>query len=163
GLIFMAYNAHLAEQFEVVQRWVAGGNASGGYSAQGDPLLGVVDPGAGPRLYPFEHDKRAYEIDLGPDPFVTLQWGAYFFVPSIPLRGGAFFSGPPPRALRPLPGPGGRPLPRRPAVQLPASMPRVDAFDAWRGWLEDRAPPRSRRDAAWAWVRQQPGGVVWTR
>ncbi|MCY4753017.1 Dyp-type peroxidase [Pelomonas aquatica] len=145
GLIFMAYNAHLAEQFEVIQRWVAGGNASGGYSAQSDPLLGVVDPGAGPRLYPFEHDKRAYEIDLGPEPFVTLQWGAYFFVPSI-------------RALKALPGLVELPLPQLPAAALPAAMPARDDFAAWQGWLEDP----NRRDAAWAWVRQQPGGVVAT-
>ncbi|PTT84335.1 hypothetical protein DBR42_15140, partial [Pelomonas sp. HMWF004] len=84
GLIFMAYNAHLAEQFEVVQRWMAGANASGGYSGQSDPLLGVVDPSQGSRLYPFEHAGKPYEIDLGDQPFVTLQWGAYFFVPSIP-------------------------------------------------------------------------------
>ena len=61
GLVFMAYNAHLAEQFEVVQRWVAGGNASGGYSAQSDPLLGVVDPSTPRRLYPFEHAGKALE------------------------------------------------------------------------------------------------------
>ena len=29
GLVFMAYNAHLAEQFEVVQRWVAGMEIAG--------------------------------------------------------------------------------------------------------------------------------------
>jgi Dyp-type peroxidase family len=145
GLIFMAYNAHLAEQFEVVQRWVAGGNASGGYSGQSDPLLGVVDAAAGPRLYPFEHNKRAWEIDLGTEPFVTLQWGAYFFVPST-------------RALRALPGLVELPLPSLPAAPLPPAMPPLGDLDAWQGWLEDT----NRRDSAWAWVRQQPGGVVAT-
>lgn len=152
GLIFMAYNAHLAEQFEVVQRWVAGGNASGGYSARSDPLLGVVDArgsDGGPRLYPFEHDKRAYEIDLGPEPFVTLQWGAYFFVPSI-------------RALKALPGLVELPLPQLPAAPVPAAMPPLDDFVAWQRWLEDQDPTTGRRDSAWAWVRQQPGGVVAT-
>ncbi|RZL38952.1 MAG: hypothetical protein EOP35_04740, partial [Rubrivivax sp.] len=76
GLVFMAYNAHLAEQFEVVQRWISGGNASGGYSGQPDPLLGVVDGSAGRRLFPFEHAGQTHEVDLGPEPFVTLQWGA---------------------------------------------------------------------------------------
>lgn len=150
GLVFMAYNAHLAEQFEVVQHWVAGGNASGGYSAQSDPLLGVVDPSAGPRLYPFEHDKRAYEIDLGPEPFVTLQWGAYFFVPST-------------RALKALPGLVELPLPLPPAVPLPPAMPAADDFAAWQRWLEDQDPTHPLRDSAWAWVRQQPGGVVATK
>ncbi|MCE4555496.1 Dyp-type peroxidase [Pelomonas cellulosilytica] len=144
GLVFMAYNAHLAEQFEVVQRWVAGGNASGGYSAQNDPLLGVVD-GNAPRIYPFEHDKRAYEIDLGREPFVTLQWGAYFFVPSV-------------RALKALPGLVELPLPQLPAAALPAAMPAPDDADGWREALEDP----NKRDATWAWVRAQPGGVVAT-
>ncbi|MCE4538561.1 Dyp-type peroxidase [Pelomonas sp. P7] len=144
GLIFMAYNAHLAEQFEVVQRWVAGGNASGGYSGQSDPLLGVVD-GSGPRIYPFEHDKRAYEIDLGHQPFVTLQWGAYFFVPSR-------------RALKALPGLVELPLPQLPAAAPLEAVPALGDFDAWREALEDP----NRRDATWAWVRAQPGGVVAT-
>ena len=30
GLVFMAYNASIAEQFEVIQRWITGGNSTGG-------------------------------------------------------------------------------------------------------------------------------------
>ena len=45
GLLFMAYNASIAEQFEVIQRWVAGGNSSGVLSTHSDPLLGVPQPG----------------------------------------------------------------------------------------------------------------------
>ena len=37
GLVFMAYNASLGEQFEVVQRWLAGGNSSGSYSGKAIP------------------------------------------------------------------------------------------------------------------------------
>ncbi|MFT7722277.1 MAG: Dyp-type peroxidase [Roseateles sp.] len=143
GLVFMAYNAHLAEQFEVMQRWISGGNASGGYSGQPDPLLAVVDGGAGPRLYPFEHGGKAYEIDLGPEPFVTLQWGAYFFVPSI-------------AALQALPGLVELPLPLPAPVPVPLRAPDPQDFAAWQLWLEDG----NTRDAAWAWVRAQPGGVV---
>lgn len=143
GLVFMAYNAHLAEQFEVVQRWVAGGNASGGYSGQADPLLAVVDGSAGPRLYPFEHAGKTYEIDLGPEPFVTLQWGAYFFVPSI-------------AALKGLPGLVELPLPLPAPVPLPERVPDLQDHAAMQLWLEDT----NTRDQAWAWVRAQPGGVV---
>ncbi|MDR7270598.1 Dyp-type peroxidase family [Pelomonas saccharophila] len=143
GLVFMAYNAHLAEQFEVVQRWVAGGNASGGYSAQSDPLLGVVDGSGGPRLFPFEVDGKPHEIDLGPDPFVTLQWGAYFFVPSI-------------AALKALPGLVELPLPLPAPTPLPERIPDLRNMAAVQLWLEDT----TSRDAAWAWVRAQPGGVV---
>lgn len=143
GLVFMAYNAHLAEQFEVVQRWVAGGNASGGYSAQSDPILGVVDGSAGPRLFPFEHNGKPYEVDLGPEPFVTLQWGAYFFVPSI-----AALKGLPALVELPLPLPAPTPVPER--------APDPQDMVAWQRWLEDT----TTRDSAWAWVRAQPGGVV---
>jgi Dyp-type peroxidase family len=143
GLVFMAYNAHLAEQFEVVQRWLAGANASGGYSAQSDPLLGVVDASLGPRIYPFEHAGKALEIDLGTEPFVTLQWGAYFFVPSLP-------------ALRALPGLAELPLPLPAPTTVPLRAPDPQDFAAWQQWLEDT----NTRDAAWAWVRAQPGGVA---
>jgi len=143
GLVFMAYNAHLAEQFEVVQRWVAGGNASGGYSGQSDPLLGVVDGSAGPRLFPFEHAGKAYEIDLGPEPFVTLQWGAYFFLPSI-------------AALKGLPGLVELPLPLPAPTPVPERVPDLHDKAAMQLWLEDT----TSRDSAWAWVRAQPGGVV---
>lgn len=145
GLVFMAYNAHPAEQFEVVQRWMAGANASGGYSAQSDPFLGVADPGQGRRLYPFEHAGKPYEIDLGDQPFVTLQWGAYFFVPSIP-------------ALKALPGLAELPLPLPAPTPVPLRAPDPDDFAAWQRWLEDG----NSRDAAWAWVRAQPGGVART-
>jgi len=126
-----------------VQRWVAGGNASGGYSAQSDPLLGVVDGSGGPRLFTFEHDGRPHEIDLGPEPFVTLQWGAYFFVPSI-------------AALKGLPGLVELPLPLPASTPLPERIPDLQDMAAMQLWLEDT----TSRDAAWAWVRAQPGGVV---
>ncbi len=146
GLVFMAYNAHLAEQFEVIQRWMAGANASGGYSGQPDPLLAVVDPLSGnSRRYPFEHNGVVHDLDLGPDPFVTLQWGGYFFVPSIP-------------ALRGLPAlaelPPGLPIPPPAATRAPDPADHL----AWKRVLEDS----TTREAAWAWVRQQPGGVLRT-
>ncbi|MBW8843687.1 MAG: Dyp-type peroxidase [Burkholderiales bacterium] len=139
GLVFMAYNAQLAEQFEVIQRWMSGANASGGYSGQADPLLGVVDPATQePRLYPFEHAGQTYAMQLGDKPFVSLQWGAYFFVPSRP-------------ALKALPGLIAAPAlaARTPVVTLPTTM------EGWQLWLED---PNSR-DAAWAHVRAV-GGVL---
>ena len=46
----MAYNADIGEQFEVVQRWISGGNSSGGFSGQSDPFLGVPENGAAPLL-----------------------------------------------------------------------------------------------------------------
>ena len=45
GLVFMAYCASLAEQYETIQRWITGGNSSGVGSAQGDAFLRVPQIG----------------------------------------------------------------------------------------------------------------------
>jgi len=90
GLVFMAYNASLGEQFEVVQSWIAGANSSGSYSGVSDPLLGLAEPGK-KRFYRFEHAGKVIHMPLDgedrlhvePRPFVRLEWGAYLFAPSI--------------------------------------------------------------------------------
>ncbi|WP_128961062.1 hypothetical protein [Bradyrhizobium guangzhouense] len=89
GLVFMAYNASLGEQFEVVQSWLAGGNSSGGSSGESDPFLGLAEPGR-LRHFRFEHEGQTVRMALDgsdrlhdePRPFVRLEWGAYFFAPS---------------------------------------------------------------------------------
>ena len=141
GLIFMAYNASLSEQFETLQRWLAGGNSSGGYSGQSDPFLGVAVKGE-PRIYRFEDEhEKVIRLDLGEEPFVELQWGGYFFAPSITALGNL-------SALTELPLPAAQPAPLR--------APALDDGPAWQQWLEDS----STRDRAWAFVRAQPGGVL---
>jgi Dyp-type peroxidase family len=90
GLMFMAYNASIAEQFEVVQRWLAGGNSSRGYSGAACPFLGVPEAGRR-RHYRFEHNDTTVRMALDgddrlgaePRPIVSLQWGLYLFAPSI--------------------------------------------------------------------------------
>ena len=82
GIVFMAYNASLAEQFEVIQRWISGGNSAGSMSGQNDALLGVPIPGQ-PRTVRFVNKTRVERLDLGDQPFVTLQWGIYLFTPSV--------------------------------------------------------------------------------
>ena len=89
GLVFMAYNASIAEQFEVMQRWISGGNSAGGLSGQTDPFLGVPEAGRR-RCFQFEHDGITVQMQLDgsdklgdePRPMVALQWGAYLFAPS---------------------------------------------------------------------------------
>ncbi len=90
GLVFMAYNASISEQFEVIQRWISGGNSTAGYSGQSDPFMGL-DPNGQQRYFRFEDKGQIYRVALdGTDtpleesrPFVRLQWGAYLFTPSI--------------------------------------------------------------------------------
>ncbi|HSW22629.1 MAG TPA: hypothetical protein VLJ62_07675, partial [Burkholderiaceae bacterium] len=136
--LFMAYCASIAEQFENVQRWVAGGNSSGVGSTQSDPLLGV----------PREDERRMFRwvdatgapqrAEIGTKAFVELQWGLYLFVPALP-------------ALRRLADFRSEPIP------APAAMPAPLAeIDQWRARLEDRDNGR----ATWKEVRKQHGGVL---
>ena len=82
GVLFMAYNASIAEQFEVIQRWVSGGNSSGVSCAQADPFLGVPHQGE-PTVYTFSHGDQVVRIDLGDQPVCRLLWGLYAWVPPI--------------------------------------------------------------------------------
>lgn len=81
GLMFMAYNSSIAEQFEVIQRWINGGNPTGVASCQNDPLMGFADADT-PRTFAFSFQGRVVRVEL-PKPVVQLEWGAYFFTPSI--------------------------------------------------------------------------------
>lgn len=136
GIVFMAYCASIAEQFETVQRWLSGGNSSGVGSAQADPFLGVPD--GKKRSFRYADAGGAVQrIDLGEQPFVELEWGLYLFVPSL-------------AALRALAAQRTMPTSAMP----PPAPPATSALDAWRRRLEypDQAP------ATWAEVRAQAGG-----
>ncbi|MBU6271864.1 MAG: Dyp-type peroxidase [Betaproteobacteria bacterium] len=139
GLMFIAWCASIAEQFEVLQRWSAGGNASGLSSAQADPLLGVPEPGR-QRIFRCTIEGQAHTLDLGDQAWVTLQWGMYAFAPS-------------PRALERIDvivDPHRGPVAGKP----PAPQPGNTGLDHWRTRLEDRP----RRDATWTEVVRK-GGV----
>lgn len=95
GLVFMAYAQSLSEQFEVVQRWLTGGNSTGIASAASCPLLGVPDNGV-PRIFRFELPDAAgqaqvFQVQLEArralfeDPAVPIQleWGLYLFAPGM--------------------------------------------------------------------------------
>lgn len=89
GMMFMAYNASIAEQFEIIQRWMSAGNTptstngASTYSGQPDPIVGLPDVD-GSKWFRFVNGTCVHHVDLGPTPFVTLQWGLYLFTPSIP-------------------------------------------------------------------------------
>ena len=92
GLFFMTYNASISEQFEVVQRWLSGGNSTGVLSDQSDPFLGVARNGERRsfRFTPPGESPRCIALDGGElmddaKPFVRLEWGSYLFVPSMTL------------------------------------------------------------------------------
>lgn len=142
GVVFMAYSASIAEQFEVLQRWVAGGNGSGVASTQSDPILGVPEPGKA-RTMRFLHEDRVVRVDLGDRPFVKLEWGVYLFAPSIAaLKGLSTLTAVLPVAAKPSPG----------ASKTP-NVPTDFAY--WQNLLED---PNSRNQG-WQIVRDA-GGVL---
>ncbi|MCP3369752.1 Dyp-type peroxidase [Bradyrhizobium cajani] len=171
GLIFMAYNASLGEQFEVVQRWLASGNSSGSYSGESDPLLGLAEPGR-LRHFRFEHNGQTVRMALDgsdrlhdePRPFVRLEWGAYFFAPSkkalADLRQWA--------ASRD----------RQPSVtwsadegeeyiaclhEIERRQGEAAAKDAWKTALEDPGSAMHFVNASiWAAIRERHGGVLRT-
>ncbi len=86
GLFFMAYNASIAEQFEVIQAWLSGGNSSdqNTYSALRDPFLGVPQDDDPHSFVFYDENGKKQVVELPPDkPIVKLEWGLYAFVPSI--------------------------------------------------------------------------------
>lgn len=149
GIVFMAYCASIAEQFEVVQRWMAGGNSSGVSSSQSDPFLGVPEPGE-KRIFRFPHGDGVTRIDLGDKPFIALKWGLYLFAPSVD-------------ALKKL---STYRTPNKPGAPAPAPAPQPEL---WKALLEDSSwdpsdPDRIRQRNAPAWegVRAEPNGVLAT-
>jgi Dyp-type peroxidase family len=148
GLVFMAYCGSIAEQFEVVQRWIAGGNSTGVSSSQSDPFLGVPDLDE-TRTFRFPQGKGVTRIDLGARPFVTLQWGLYLFAPSL-------------AALKSLPDL----LQKAPAL-APAPKPADLSFETWQNLLEDTSADRNdtkvaRNATPWRYVREQENSVLAT-
>lgn len=80
GLIFMAYNASIARQYEVVQRWLNGGNSTGLPSVQNDLLTGAPQPSTAHWVIDGSTWKT---ISPPPKPLTSLRWGLYLFVPSM--------------------------------------------------------------------------------
>jgi deferrochelatase/peroxidase EfeB len=169
GLVFMAYNASIAEQFEVIQGWLAGGNSSRGYSGAACPFLGVPEAGR-KRNFRFLHGTKTVHMtldgsdDLGaePKPLVSLQWGLYAFAPSrsaqarlaeIAKAAGA-------TAALPWSVDRGQQLIDR-LQRKEADAGPVAGAAAWKAALEDPEPV-ARFDSAsiWAAVRQLHGGSL---
>jgi Dyp-type peroxidase family len=171
GLVFMAYNASIGEQFEVVQRWLTGGNSSGSYSGQSDPLLGIAEPGR-PRYFRFEHDNAPVRMRLDgsnrmhdePRPFVRLEWGMYLLAPALSalqtlaaraLQSGWTF------AKSWSEEQGEREIARLRHIEI--TQGEAAAFDAWKAVLEDPASASDFTAASvWAAIRKNHGGALAT-
>ncbi|MFT4095639.1 MAG: GDSL-type esterase/lipase family protein [Rhodoblastus sp.] len=171
GLVFMAYNASLGEQFEVIQSWIAGGNSAGSHSGVSDPLLGLAEPGK-KRFYRFEHEGKVVHMPLDgedklhvePRPFVRLEWGAYLFTPSIKALG-LLKERAAARDAKPL-----LPWTAEAGEEKIAELFAYErangaeaALDAWKAVLEDPDFAADYTSASvWAAIRENHGGVLRT-
>jgi Dyp-type peroxidase family len=171
GLIFMAYNANLGEQYELVQRWLNGANSSGSYSGQGDPLFGAAEAGRR-RYFRFDHEGQTIRMALDgsdrlheePRPFVRLEWGAYLFAPSrkalASLQERAAAQGNK-RAVVWSADAGETEIAR--LRDLETRLGQAEAFTAWKTALEDPDAATNFTTASiWAAIRERHGGVLRT-
>lgn len=171
GLVFMAYNASLGEQFEVVQSWLVGGNSSGSSSGDSDPFLGLAEPGR-LRHFRFEHGGQTVRVALDgsdrlhdePRPFVRLEWGAYFFAPSkkalADLQQWAASQGRKP-AVTWSAVEGEKEIARLRLIE--SRQGEAAAMDAWKTALEDPDSASHFVNASiWAAIRERHGGALRT-
>jgi deferrochelatase/peroxidase EfeB len=177
GLFFMAYNARIGEQFEVVQRWLTGGNSSGAASGNVDPICGLPEPGRR-RFFPFEHEGSMFRLPLDGDddlsveaqPLVRLAWGSYFLAPSLNgvehLIKLATTAAHAKRENAPVNVPwnvaeGLAAIKQLRALETKGSLDV--ARGAWKAALEDSESRREFRTASiWAAIREAHGGVLRT-
>jgi Dyp-type peroxidase family len=169
GLIFMAYNTSIGEQFEVIQRWLSGGNSSGSYSGQSDPFVGVAEPGRR-RFFRFEHNDTTVRMALDgqdklhaePQPIVRLEWGSYFFVPSVSALGALCARARTARrAVLWSADEGERVILR--LREIEARDGEIAALMAWKAALEDPEAAADFTSASiWAAIRECHGGVLRT-
>ncbi len=91
GVVFMAYCASIAEQFETIQRWVAGGNSTGVSSAMGDPFLRVPQAGENHTFRYVDNSNpllpKVVRVEFDDKPLVQLEWGLYLLVPTLKVLG----------------------------------------------------------------------------
>lgn len=143
GVVFMAYCASIAEQFEVIQRWISGGNSSGVSSRHADPFMGVPEPGERRTWRIPAGTTGVRRLDLGDQPFVELEWGMYLFVPSLHALS----------KLDALSQAGPKPA----SAQRPDIAPQLSRT-AWQAQLE--SPVDEVREEAWKLVRESSDGVL---
>jgi Dyp-type peroxidase family len=177
GLVFMAYNASLSEQFEVIQQWLAGGNSTGTSSGQSCPIVGVPENGQARNfrfVYGTPAGERVLNVELDPQPaafeepetVTRLDWGLYLFTPAFSVlerlaRRAAATAGAAGRAV-PWDIERGRALIRQLAA-VEVREGAAAAVEAWKFAIEDPDAIDNLDSAAlWAAIRDDHGGVLRT-
>ncbi len=181
GVMFMAYGASIAEQFEVIQRWMSGGNSTGVLSDNRDPIVGVPQIGER-RTFRYAQDStppKVHYVKLDDEtaypvrPLVKLEWGLYLFAPSVKALGKIAKSAgkyTPPAYARPVNMPAKGIAEGEAIVQAllkkdaaaASEGEKAVASDLWKSAFEDSyARSYGDSEAVWAAIRQR-GGVLRT-
>ncbi|MEO8805364.1 MAG: hypothetical protein ABI433_04730 [Burkholderiaceae bacterium] len=183
GLVFMSFSASIAEQYEVIQRWLNGANPTGASSGQGCPFIGVPENGvqktfffegprdpASPALPAVAKVELAPKTQLFEEPpaLARLDWGVYLFTPSKAALGRIHDKAVTAAKAAPAaPAPPWK-LSRGREILATLGRVRIDQGDvasvsAWKAVIED---PESidRLDAAavWAAIREDHAGLLKT-
>jgi Dyp-type peroxidase family len=180
GLVFMAYNASLSEQFETVQRWLSGGNSTGASSGVSCPIVGVPENGFA-RHFRFESavsagKSIAFNMALEEDsplftdplPYTQLEWGMYLFTPSMGVLKKIhalteLANKKEPACINvPWSLTRGREILAR-LKHIEQSLPSHCALGSWKAAIEDPEAIDSMDSAAlWAAIRADHGGLLRT-
>lgn len=181
GLVFMAYNADLGEQFEVVQRWLVDGNSTGSSSAESCPIVGVPENGL-QRYFRFEYPDpdpavkaHVFRVELEgnvrlfeePHVLTQLEWGMYLFTPSLSVLRrlrtvAATKAAVAPAQSVPWEIKRGRTL-LAALKQLEVEEGESSALAAWKAAIEDpESIDRLDSAAIWAAIREYHGGLLKT-
>ncbi|OXE37071.1 MAG: hypothetical protein CGW95_03840 [Phenylobacterium zucineum] len=180
GLMFMAYAASISEQYEVIQRWLNGGNPTDVASGHNDPLTGIR-PRDGEGSFRFIHQtveangspkSIVLHVSLpsaqplggsepGRHPFTPLYWGLYLFSPSrsaLQVMANQWTGG-----YQPLGGPLDQALGKATIDRLWRLEPTVRSGE-WERILNDfMTKDPSERDISpnvWVAIRDYAGGVL---
>jgi Dyp-type peroxidase family len=153
GLMFMAYNASIAEQYEVIQRWLTGGNSTGLFSGMRDPITAVPDvpqPGTFRHFADPSGGPPIGRPGMPAAPLVSLRWGTYLFVPSFAAV----------QQITVNPVVDVRRLAAEQAAAGGAVMARLHTSDEWAAIYEDSTAINSGiTEAVSAAIRSRHGGV----
>jgi deferrochelatase/peroxidase EfeB len=141
GLMFMAYGANIASQFEVIQRWLNGGNSTGIFSRHNDVISGTP-------LWDGALQPGAWKAP--PQRLVSLRWGMYLFVPArAALRRLAQLALTPSAAAGRASEQG-----RQMLTELEALQDPTRAMTAWKQLLETEES-RARAAQVWSVIRSE--------
>lgn len=159
GSLFMASCGDLAEQYEVLLRWVNGGNSSRLGSWAADPVIGPALAGDR-RIFAFPHAGRVCRLPMDDAslPVTQLAWSFYAIVTPVDFLDRLSVSVVVPASATKTPAQRGADI-----VAYLDTLAGQAKTDAWLAALRDPNAERlGKVDDLWAHVRTLQGGILKT-